>query len=118
MARKYEERRANRILVTFDVRKRLLKTCKSIGKEKGYTFTNKIQLRDLEKFRNDVKAEVDQQKNSIWNKTKKRLGFRNSSEALLKVLERAYIFVNEIQLDVDDWFYYQDFNYFNTHLES
>eukprot|EP00550_Attheya_septentrionalis_P008590 CAMPEP_0198292822 /NCGR_PEP_ID=MMETSP1449-20131203/14159_1 /TAXON_ID=420275 /ORGANISM="Attheya septentrionalis, Strain CCMP2084" /LENGTH=491 /DNA_ID=CAMNT_0043992135 /DNA_START=190 /DNA_END=1665 /DNA_ORIENTATION=+ len=118
MARKYEKRRADRILVTFDVRKRLLKTCKKIGKEKGYPFTNKIQLRDLEKFRNNVKTEVDQQKDSFWNKTKKRLGFRNSSEALLKVLERAYIFVNEIQLDEDDWFYYQDFNYFNTHLES
>jgi hypothetical protein len=67
----------------------------------------RISLDDLREFKDATKAAVDKEK-GVFRGLKTALGFRNLKVQLLTVLRRAAEVT--AKHDVDDWFYYQDFN--------
>jgi Ion channel len=109
LALKMETRRAQRINVTWDVRNRFLRDCRKIA-------PTRIPLQALLDYREAVQRQVQAQKVTLLSATLEWLGFRNTSKVLLQVLDRAVIRVqDEVR---HDWFYYQDFSYYFTKIES
>lgn len=120
LAHRIEARRAERILVIFAVRVNLLRTCRDICKSKNYNSTNSIYLDDLEGLHAEAKAKVeaDSQSTNPIRLFSRRMGFRNEALQTLQVLEKALMVVNEVQDDHNNWFYFQDFSFYYTKVES
>ena len=116
---KIEKRKRERVPITFSVRVRFLETCRTIAINKGYEKQTRIHLLDLLEFRERVKKEC---KNYNLHKEKDSvrayLRIINDSCCLLEVLDKAVEIVKEVQLQENDHFYYQDFNYMHTVLVS
>ena len=118
LAHRIEARRAERILVTFAVRVDLLQTCRYICKSKNYKANNSIYLDDLEELHAEAKVEADAQSMNPIRLFLRRMGFRNKALLKLQVLEKALMVVNEVQDDSHNWFYFQDFSFYYTKVES
>jgi hypothetical protein len=120
LAQRIEARRAERILVTFAVHVDILRTCRGICERNGYSGSNKICLDDLKSLHAEAEAKVEADARSI-NPIKlflRRIGFRNKALLKLQVFQKALVVVEEIQADHDDWFYFQDFAFYHTRVES
>jgi hypothetical protein len=118
LAARIERRREERIVITFDVRVALVEGCREIAINKNYDALHKILLEDLFQFKRDVEERYEQEQKTIKYKILKLLGFRNQSEQLIRVLDRAIDLVQNEQEAEDDWFHYMDFNIFYTRVES
>jgi hypothetical protein len=118
LAHRIEARRAERILVTFAVRVDLLHTCRDICRRKNYKATNSIYLDDLEELHAEAKVEADAQSMDPIRLFLRRMGFRNKALLKLQVLEKALMVVRDVQDDRDNWFYFQDFSFYYTKVES
>jgi hypothetical protein len=118
LAHRIEARRAERILVTFAVRVDLLLTCRDICRRKNYKATNSIYLDDLEELHAEAKVEADAQSMVPIRLFLRRMGFRNKALLKLQVLKKALTVVNDDQDDHDKWFYFQDFSFYYTKVES
>jgi hypothetical protein len=120
LAHRIEGRRADRILVTFSFRVELLQTCRDLCKRKEYAANNKITLHDLKALHAKAKAEVeaDAQSMHLMRFLLRRMGFRYNALLMLEVTQKAINVVNEAQMDHDDWFYFQDFSFYYTKVES
>ena len=120
MAHKIESRRANRTLVTMDVRRRLLHECRTVALAKGYP-KSRILLSDLHELREKIQEELNERKMSSMYSFFKLFGVRDNTETLLQVLDKGVEVVQNYQLanpDGDDYFFYQDFNFYHTKVES
>jgi len=116
MAKRIENRLENRVKVTFDVRKDFLQTCRSIAVEKGYDYS-RITLNDLREFRDRIKSKVEQEHEavSVIRNLLELCEFRNHDDNLLQVLDRA---IQRVEERNDRWCHYQDFNFYETVVES
>ena len=114
LARRIENQRENRIPIPFSVRKRFLRECRAIAIQTSSK--SRIDLEYLVNLRNEIKLEVEAQKSNPCLLLKEALGFHNESKLLLEILNRGVERVtNEYK---DNWFYYQDFSFYNTRIES
>jgi hypothetical protein len=107
LAKRIEERRGGRVVITFDVRVALVQGCRQIAVDKGYPIS-KIDIADLLEFRDETKRLFEEQKKTPIYRMKKLLNFRVQSEQLLEVLDRAVPLVQDDQDDHDNWFHYMD----------
>lgn len=121
MTREAEERKANRVLVIFPVRKLLLTRCRAISEEKGYNGSF-ITYADLLEFREEtqekVNAVADNKSITCISNLKEKIGFRKEADNLLRVLDRAIEVVDSERQGDDAWFHYQDFSFYHTKVES
>jgi Ion channel len=111
LALEMETRRAARIPVTWNVQCRFLRDCYKIA-------PIRIPLSALLEYREKVHREVHliQQNATILLSTLEWIGFRNTSKVLLQVLDRAVV---RVQDEIcHEWFYYQDFSFYFTKIES
>ena len=117
MANRIETQRANRIPVVLNVRVAFLKMCRIIAEREDCQPRSKIPSWCLISFRDDVKSKVDgrQEAQGCISKFLRGLGFVDSDVTMLEILNRA---VERINSTGDEFFYYQDFSYYNTHLVS
>ena len=120
LAAKIEKRRKERIPVTFSARVEFLKTCRSIAVMKGYEKKTWIHYFDLLEYQRRVRQEVGSGCKPFkgLSKIEKYLRVINDKRCLLDVLDQAVYVVEKIQLEDNDWFHYQDFNFFHTYLAS
>ena len=112
-----EKQRQNRIPVTQNVRVSFLKSCRRIAKAEDCHPKSVIPKWCLEDMRNDVQAEVDArlEADSNFRKFLHYLGFIDEKATLLEILNRGMDRVNDLG---EDYFHYQDFSFYNTHLVS
>jgi hypothetical protein len=117
LANRIETKRANRIPVVHNVRDIFLKTCRIIAESEDCQPKSKIPGRCLIAFRDDVQTEVDNRLQAQGHVSRflRTLGFLDETVTMLQVLDRA---VDHFNSTGDDFFYYQDFNYYNTYLVS
>ena len=140
LADKVETRRANRIVVTQFVRRRLLHECRKIVHEKNYTIMSRITLDDLLELRGRIQEELNEKPSNILTELSKKLLFvEDNTETLLKVIDKAVGVVHSHRASAaralgasssdeyessgktesqPDYFYYQDFNFYHTLVES
>jgi hypothetical protein len=118
LAHRIEARRAERILITFAVHVDILRTCRGICKRNGYYASNKICLEDLKSLHAEAKVEADARSIVPIRLFLRRIGFRNKALLKLEVFEKALKVVEEVQEDDDEWFYFQDFSFYYTRVES
>lgn len=121
MAKESEERRRNRVLVIFPVRKRLLTTCRAISEEKGYQGSC-IKYSDLVDLKGEVQEEIDAESKkkglTFFANAKEKIGFRKEPKNLMRVLDRAIEVVDSERQGDDAWFHFQDFSFYHTKVES
>ena len=111
IAERIEQRREQRVPITFGSRVRFLKHCRKICLAKNYEEA-KVSLEDLKEYRSKVEAEVA---NLGFRSIAKVFAIRLDSHCLLDLLDRAVELTKE---DSDGWLHYKDFNFFHTKVES
>lgn len=107
-----EQRRENRIPITLPIRKLFLKRCREIAQEEGNK--NKISREGLHNLREEYEAKVNS--NALSDTTNalfRMMGFWNPDTHMLELLDQGIAHVESID---GDWFYYRDFNFYNTRL--
>jgi hypothetical protein len=113
LASKIEDRRANRIPVTFDIRKRFLEECRQVAMKTGTR--NKIHVRELEALRDKYRKLVDDHKENTAQKSRRYLkqmfGLWHDERTLLELLEKALKNTHDLR---SRWFYFRDFNFYYT----
>jgi hypothetical protein len=101
--------------LTFPIRKRFLEICRDAAKEEGQV--NKLSGAALESLRDQYKEKVQGRQNNALletkNSTAKLFGFWDDEIAMLEVFEAAWTAFDEVD---GDWFFFRDFNYYNTTL--
>jgi len=117
LAFKIEHQRDNRIPVTYNVRLAFLKKCRRIARAQDCQPKSMIPHSSIKKMRDDAQEEVDalMEANSNIRKFLTYLGFLDEKFTMLEVLNRAVERIDETE---DDFFHYQDFSYYHTHLVS
>lgn len=117
IAKRTEERRASRVAITLSTRKRFLHNCRRIAIEKGYD-RSVISGADLHRFRNQIEYELEEHHNDFVIKLLNAIGLKHDTERLLEMLNKASEVLESYQMKEDDFFYYQDFNFYYTRVES
>jgi hypothetical protein len=112
-ARKIEERRKNRLPVTFFVRLTLLQECKNIAKEKGYN-GKKISKQDLVSLRDKYTDKKVTQRGKFYPWILSVFGMKTFDHSMLVLLEKAVIHTSNL----DDWFYYVEYSFYHTVVVS
>ena len=119
LARKIEDRINERVAVTFHARKAFLMTCEKIAQNKHNEKMPCIKYSDLLEFRAEVKEENDDKNaEGIFSRCVHAMGVLNNKQCLANILDQAEEVATSIELGENDWFHYQDFNFFHTHLVS
>lgn len=113
IAERIETRLENRVCITFRARVRFLHDCRKIAREKGYD-TAEISQSDLISYRDKVEQEVNSHVYRLV--LPKYFGIHIDSHCLLELLNQA---VESMEEDIEGtWFYYSDFNFLNTKIQS
>lgn len=113
-AKKIEERRANRIPVTFAFRKFFLRVCHEVSKEEG--LKNKISKSAMYRMRDEYKEKYDAKGTVMTNHANfaaKIFGYWDTDVLMYEVLEAACAHVEEVD---SDWLYHRDFLFYHTVL--
>jgi len=106
LAKRIEDRQKDRIEITLKARKAFVEGCRAKADKSGLGEVYRISSEDLKALKKETAAIVDAKGPiSAFNAC---IGFRDTSVQMLMVLEKAEEVVQEN--DVEDWFYYQDFN--------
>ncbi|CAB9520590.1 Two pore potassium channel [Seminavis robusta] len=114
-----ETRRAERIPVMHDVQITLIEDCREIAQEKGYPSLSHILISDLLEYREQVREDHNKQKNRWVFSILRSCRFRDQTEQLLKVLDRAVELVEITQAKTNiREFHYMDFIAYYTMAES
>ena len=93
LADRVTQRRANRTLVTFPVRKAFLTDCIRLSEEKGTK--NKVHRQDIVAWKADLEGKQEPGKKALaraidW------MGFRDQDTTMLKLYERALERIDEV----------------------
>ena len=110
VTRAIEKRRESRVVITKDVRVKLLRDCREIAAARRYRVKSKIHVSDLLKYRREIMKRHEIQKKWVHYHLMAILGLRNQYEQLIRVLDRAVDLVTNKQGDADPYFHYMDFN--------
>lgn len=106
-----EDRREQRVVVTYNIHVALIQECRRIAIRKGYTRISRITISDLLEYQERVAKNLEQDKKRPWYRLVRRLGFRNRHEQLSRVLDRAVELVeDQAKNRQDEDFHYMDFN--------
>lgn len=112
---KIEQRRKNRIAVTFFVRVKLLQECQKIAEERGYDSSKKISRQDLMSLRDTYAEKVAEQLQNPWLPwVPSAFGVQTFELNMLELLEKAVIHT----MDMNDWFYYVEYSFYHTVVVS
>lgn len=87
----------------------LLEDCREIATQQDYQIKSRIHLTDLLEYRERIRQDHAQEEQTLLYHCFKVCGFRNQSEQLLRVLDRAAELVQDRQSDQNHYFHYMDF---------
>lgn len=114
LADRIETRRESRIPVPFQIRKLFLNVCRDVARDEGYA--NKMSVVALHQLREKYKSKVSEKESAITtasHATGKLFGYWDEELMMLELLDHACAYVAEVD---SSWFFFRDFNYYNTVL--
>jgi cellulose synthase/poly-beta-1,6-N-acetylglucosamine synthase-like glycosyltransferase len=121
LAQEIENRRENRIEVTFKQRKRFLDICFEVAKKEGGIFS-RLSKSGLEGLVKEFQERVSKKENisssgvyKLSNRLLNLIGVWDMDEAMLKLFTAGLEYV---QRDDEDEFYFRDFNFYCLKIRS
>ncbi|CAB9527098.1 Two pore potassium channel [Seminavis robusta] len=119
MATKIQKRLDERVPVTFKARKTFLKHCRKIACDNGYSKLSRVKYSDILRYHDEVQEDAtDCDTEGYISRASHFCGVLSHTQCLAEILEKAKIVGENVGLEPDDDFHYQDFNFFHTTLVS
>ncbi|KAL7562552.1 hypothetical protein ACA910_015436 [Epithemia clementina (nom. ined.)] len=117
IAERIENRRSQRLAVTFKSRVRFLHDCHKIVKRKDYSHT-RISKKDLYEYRDKIQAEYESGAGMFNSPFFTYLDIKSDIYCLTLIVERAVELLESDYVDTGDWLYYRDFSADHTRIVS